>query len=137
MQQRRKKNAGFTLIEILFTMAIGAFALLCYLGATLTITQHSEAAYEKSVAMQDALRVVEQMRNTSLTGTFPANVTTAYPNNTAVAGFTNLKNQAVNVSYVNTTADPLDVTVSVTWMERGVRSANAALRTLITKREMT
>ena len=125
---------GFTLIELMITMVVVVLVLLGFMGANTSIQQASEATHQRTIALQDANRVIETIRNTAASGTFPGNVTAAYPNNGAVAGFSNLTNEAITVSYVNTGVNPLDVTVTVSWSERGVRNVSTQLRTLVTQR---
>lgn len=129
-----RRTDGFTLIELMITMAVIVLALVGYIGANSAIQRSDEAAFERSVALQDANRVLEQIRNAAASGTFPQNVTSAFPNASTVAGFTSLTNQQVLVSYADTSADPLDVTVTVTWQRSGLRSVSAALRSLVTQR---
>jgi prepilin-type N-terminal cleavage/methylation domain-containing protein len=133
-RQLIKGQTGFTLIEIMIAMSVSVIAILGFITAVTSIRQSSEGAYERTIAMQDANRVIEQMRDTSTSGTFPDNVTAAYPNNTAVSGFSSLTSEQVTVSYASTTADPLDVTVTVTWLAHGRRSMSKAIRTFITQR---
>ena len=130
----RKKEEGFTLIEIMIAMCVSVIAILGFITAITSIRQASESAYERTIALQDANRVIEQMRNTATSGTFPGVVTTAYPNNATVSGFSNLTNEQVAVGYANTTANPLDVTVTVTWLEHGRRAMTKSIRTFITQR---
>lgn len=125
---------GFTLIELMITMAVIVLALVGYIGANNAIQRSSEAAFERSIAMQDANQVLELMRDTASGGEFPANVVTAFPNGGMVDGFTNLDNQQVRVDYADTSADPLDVTVTVTWLQNGTRSVSVTIRTLMTQR---
>ncbi len=154
-------QSGFTLIEIVITIVITVLALSGVLFASTAIQQTQEAAFEKTVAIQTAHEMIEQMRNTATTaqGNFPGTVTAAYPNNTARPGYTRLQancganaappsacnwpfvfnanntsQEQVVVSYVNPAADPLDVTVTVVYRERGIRRNAEAVRTLITRR---
>lgn len=129
-----KSQNGFTLIEVMITMAVMAAALLAVLTANAMISQTSEGAYQRLVAIQDANQVIERMRNTAATGTFPGNVTAAYPNGGNVAGFTSLPNETVTVSYASAITNPLDVTVTVNYLENGRRAANTALRSVMTQR---
>lgn len=129
-----KNEKGFTFIELMITMVVVVLVLLGFMAANANIQQASESAYQRTVALQDANRVIELMRDAAATGIFPANVTAVYPNGGAVAGFTNLPGQQVVVSYVNAGANPLDVTVTVSWLENGIRNVNTALRTYITQR---
>jgi len=125
---------GFTLIELMIAMVVTVLALVGYIGATTNIQQTGEAAFERSVAIQDANRVVEQMRNAAATGNFPGNVLGAFPNNGVVAGFNNLTAEQVTVTYTNAGADPLDAFVTVAWNENGRRATTATLRTFVTQR---
>lgn len=132
---RIKIAAGFTLLELAVTMAIMAGGLVMILMANTYSHRTGEAVYERMVATQDAHRTIEMMRGASSSGSFPANVTAAYPNGAAVAGFANLSGETVTVTYVDPAADPLDVTVITRWLELGLRNSTAQLRTLLTQRE--
>ena len=127
-------QSGFTLIEVAITMAVVLLALIGAIAANTRLHQTGSAAYERSVAIQDANQIIERIRNTASSGQFPGNVTTAFPNNGQVAGFSGLTNEQIIVSYVNTSADPLDVSVTVNWHENGVRNVSQTLRTLVTQR---
>ncbi len=125
---------GFTFVELMITMVVVVLVLLGFMGANMRIQQASEAAYQRTVALQDANRVIELMRNAAAAGQFPGNVTAVYPNGGAAAGFANLPGERVVVAYANPGADPLDVTVTVSWAENGIRNVNTALRTYLTQR---
>ena len=128
------RAAGFSLIELLIAiMVIGVGLLGILLGNTFT-QKTGEIAHEQIVAIQDAHRVIELMRNASANGNFPGNVTAAFPNAAVIAGFNNLSSEQVTVIYADPTSDPLDVTVTTSWLELGVRNTSTRLRTLMTKR---
>lgn len=129
-----KSNEGFTLIELMIAMAVIVLALVGYIGANSAIQRTGEAAFERSVAIQDANRVLEQMRSAAALGEFPQSVLDAFPNGGTVAGFTSLSNQQVRVNYIDASADPLDATVTVTWRQNGLRDVSVTLRTLMTQR---
>lgn len=133
MHQLRKQD-GFTLIELMIAMLVMIIALLSYLSATNIIQDSGEAAFERSIAVQDANQVFERMRNSAKSGTFPSDLVTTYPNNGTVAGFNNLANETITVSYVDTTADPLDTSIVVTWLEDSDRNTSITLRSFITQR---
>lgn len=130
-----KRTRGFTLVELLVAVVVMGFGLLALLLANTHIQQASERAYERMVAVQDAGRAVELVRDASVNGNFPANVTTAFPNGGAVAGFNNLTAEQVVVTYsAGTNTDPLDITVTTSWLEQGRRNSSFQLRTLMTQR---
>lgn len=135
-RRNRKGEAGFTLVEVMITLLVMTLALLGILYANTQVQQTSEAAFERSLAVQDANRVIEQMRNISSDGDFPDNVTDIYPDGGEVAALAglNLTNEVVTVSYVDPDLDPLDVLVTVSWDENGRRNVDIALRTIMTQR---
>lgn len=160
-RKARPNEDGFTLIEVTITIAIVILALSGVLFANTAIQQAHGAAYERSVAIQEAHEVIEQMRNTANTGgaNFPATVVNAFPANTARPGLTRLTAQCgananpaaacnwpfnftpdntsqeqVVVTYVNPAANPLDITVTVVYRENGTRAVSESLRSQITRR---
>ena len=135
MSRKLKGKNGFALLELMIAVAVIAVGLLAMLLANTSSRQMGEGMNERMVALQDAHRVVELIRNTSATGAFPANVTAAYPAGAAVPGLNNLTNERVTVAYADRTADPLDITVTVNWRSRGIRNISTQLRTLVTQRE--
>lgn len=131
----KKKTKGFTLIELTISLFVIALGLLGMLMANSTIQRMSESAHEEMLAVQDAERLVELMRNASAAGNFPTNVTAVYPNGYSAPVFSaGLVNGTLAVSYVNPSADPLDVTVTTSWRKLGVRNTSLQLRTLMTQR---
>ena len=128
-------SRGFTLVEMLIALLILAVAIAGVLFAGVTSRSMTAARHERVVALQDAGRVIELMRDASASGNFPANVLAAYPDGGAVAGFNNLSGEQLVVTYLDTAADPLDVTVTANWLEQGSRAVTARLETLMTQRE--
>ena len=129
-----KPEKSFTLIELMITLGVMVGVLLSILTANAAMAQTSEGIYERLFAIQDANQVIERMRQTAVTGIFPGNVTAVYPNGGTVGGFTSVTNETVTVAYVSTASNPLDVTVTVNYLENGRRATSTALRSLITQR---
>ncbi len=126
------KHKGFTVLELLFVMAIMIPALLGIIGVNLFAIRAGESARQITKAIQDANTTIERIRDTSKQSL--AQVTSTYPNGQTVSGFSNLTSEQVVVTYANTSADPLAVTVTVTWSDRG-RTMSRALTTQVTKRQ--
>lgn len=127
-------QAGFTLIELMIALVVLTVVIVGYIGTNILAQRNTEEMHERTLAIQDANRVIEQMRNISRTGTFPGNVVTAYPNNGTPAGFQNLDQEAITVSYVSPTANPLDVTITVAWRSYTQHQVSETIRTYITQR---
>jgi prepilin-type N-terminal cleavage/methylation domain-containing protein len=130
----RKGQSGFTLMELMIALVVTTLVIGGYVGANMKAQQTAEAMHERTLAIQDGNRAIEEMRDASRTGTFPDNVVMAYPNNGTPSGFNNLTDEVVTVSYASTTANPLDVTVTVAWTSYVGREETEAVRTYITQR---
>ena len=91
----------------------------------------SDTSHMVVTALQDAHTTIEQIRNTSTQGL--AQVTATFPNGAAVQGFFNLVGELVVVTYPNPKVDPLNITVTVTWQDRG-RAMTRSLNTQVTQR---
>lgn len=129
-----RNSDGFSLVEVLASMGILSLLIVGFVGSTTTIQSSTNAAYERSVSTQHANHVAELMRDAALSGTFPSNVTGSYPHNGTVSGLTSLSGETITVSYADVTADPLDATITVSYMENGARTVSHSIRTLITQR---
>ena len=131
-----KNPKGFTIVELMIALIVASLTFGGYIGANILAQQNSEAMNERTLAIQDANRAIEQMRNTSRTTTqaFPANVVAVYPNNGTIQGSNNLTGEDIRITYANTTANPLDVTITVTWQSYARRASTATVRTYMTQR---
>ncbi len=128
------KKAGFTLAELMIALVILTVVILSYVGANIQAHKNTEEMNERTVAIQNANQVIEQMRTISNTDPFPASVVTAYPDNGPVAGFNSLTNEQVTVTYQNPAANPLVCTVTVTWSSYTGRQSTETVETYITQR---
>ena len=131
---RAGNQEGFTFIELLISMVVVVLLVMGFLGSATAMQAANFAAFERSIALQHANQVIETMRNTAASGTFPGNVTAVYPNNGSVSGFTTLTSEQVTVAYASAAANPLDVTVTVSYSENGRRAVTQTLRTYMTQR---
>lgn len=131
----RRDERGFTFVELMVTAAVVSIVLIGLVAGNMMIQRTNEGAYERAIAVQDASRVIESIRNTVNAGQSLANATVGFPNNGTVNGFNNLANEQVVVTYADPAANQLlDVTVTVTWLQNGMRQASQVLRTFIALR---
>jgi prepilin-type N-terminal cleavage/methylation domain-containing protein len=141
MKLHTRNEKGLTLIETMIAMVVLAILLIGIGVGNAVLQQTGDAAFQRTRAIQDANQVMELIRRTAAVGNFPGNVTGAYPNAGTVAGYTSLPSEVITVAYTDTNADgnatndnPLDVTVTVSWLENGRRTVNTSLRALVTQR---
>lgn len=128
---------GLTLIEAMITVAVIVVAFLGILGANIFIQQNAEGIFERTMALQDANQVIEQMRNAANEAgvEFQDAVVTAAANAAeTVSSLPASHNEVITVAFADETANPLDATVTVSWDERGERSTSAVARAFITRR---
>ena len=111
--QRRSGAHGFTLVELMIAIAIFASALVSLVGAYIGFFILSETSRTREIATADAQSLLERMRNISpfTNGAVQAQ----FPGGTPVAGYANLSNEQVVVTYPNPAAVPLEVRVQVNW----------------------
>ncbi len=133
IQNSDMKSKGFTLIELMFAIVIVAIGLLGYIQANLAISRNTEECYQRATAFYDAQRVLENMRSVAQTGTFPSNIIAVYPDAQTVSGYSSLPQESVTVNYESASANPLDVTITVSWNSNN-RPLTKSIRTLLTQR---
>ncbi|OGX11770.1 MAG: hypothetical protein A2351_06735 [Omnitrophica bacterium RIFOXYB12_FULL_50_7] len=129
-----RSRGAFTIIELMIALVVVSVVIVGFVGANIMAQKNNEEVHERTIAIQDANRAIEQMRNVSRTGTFPANVVTTYPDNSSLSEPDNLTDEAIHISYASTTANPLDVTITVTWTSYPQRDNEVVLRAYITQR---
>ena len=141
LREGEKAKRGFTLIEVMLTMALFAITAIAFVTLFVSIGALNESSRNSSRAMADARIVLEQMRQVANANGL-ATVVANYPNNSNVApllGIVSLTNEVIRVNYANVAADPLSVALTVEWRERN-RQRSAAngnapvINTLLTRR---
>ena len=152
-----KKQSGFTLIEVMISMAIFAGTVGAFAGYYATSSRLNESNRNLTRAMTDARTVLEEIRNTVQSNGLAAVTATDWTAWAATsangivnpaAGQPGLDNEAVRVFYVAPPApappaapgaapagppDPLNVTVRVEWTERN-RARWIDVDTILTRR---
>ena len=126
---RKKKPQGLTLAELLiavFVLSIGILSALMFFTSAMLAT---ETARDTMVATTHAEYTLEEMKTRSSL----ANITgTNWVSWASSSSINTLPSETVTVTFVNSSADPLDITVTVGWNKKG-RSNNVSLRTEIHK----
>lgn len=134
MKRLPRRPAGFTLIELMIALVVLTLVIAGYVGANVAAQRNAEEMHERTIAIQNANQVIEQMRTLSNTKPFPASVVNVYPDQGHPEGFNDLPNEIITVSYTDTTENPLKVTITVGWLSYGGRQCTETAETYITQR---
>ncbi|MBI4549473.1 MAG: prepilin-type N-terminal cleavage/methylation domain-containing protein [Candidatus Omnitrophica bacterium] len=128
----KQNQRGFTFVELLVAIAIVIPVLMGMIGVNLYTFRVGETSRSVMTAMQDGHSVIESIRNVANNQGLNA-VAANFPSGQAVAGFANLTNEQIIVTYPNAAQDPLQITVTVTWLDRQ-RAMSRSLVTQVTRR---
>jgi prepilin-type N-terminal cleavage/methylation domain-containing protein len=136
IKESLKSQTGFTIIELMIALFVLSLLVVGYIGANVMAQRNTEDMNERTVAIQDANRVIEQIRDASNTEgwDFPADTVAAYPDGASVGGFEHLSDEVVTVSYDDPNGDPLHVAIAVTWTSYTGRVHTETVETYITQR---
>lgn len=129
---RCDNDRGLTLIEVLIVCLLMSGVIVGFIGVYNASFVLNEQLRSSVKALNDAASILENMRNINPFGA--DTVTILYPDNALVAGYTNLGQETVRVNYTNLAADPLQVTVTVSWQGSGNRVYSERIVTLLTQR---
>lgn len=149
MKRPLGKQSGFTLIELMVGLLVLTLMIGAFVGANARAQRTAEEMNERTVALQDANHVIEEMRTnaknatTCLNGTactFPSTVTSRY--NGTVSGINNLINEAITATYTTVATATVDThtyvvlkyTVTVTWTSYTGRPFTETVVTYISQR---
>lgn len=128
---------GFTLVEAMVAACVLAIAVLSASFSLFNLQNLSEFSRQKVVAVADANRILEAMReqaNASLTNTKNADWSTWFQTNVLNARGTNeIQLDQENIAAVFSGTDPLQITLTLNWNQRGRPQAYQVI-TLMTSR---
>lgn len=132
------RRSGFTLIEVMMATVVFAGSMAGFFGFYVTTARLTESSRNLTQALNDARVLMEAIRDTAQTGglTGAAGVTGLYVQGANLApafGLASLQNEAIRVTYVDPAVDPLQVSLQVSWDERGA-ARSASFDTLVTRR---
>lgn len=137
---KKRNEKAFTLIEVMFGVAIFAIALfgvMMTLGYSLTMSTFAD---NRAIAMNKAQRVIEELRRVADINGLAALPATANNNWTTFTN-PNLNNTTSTLDSENITVtapngwavDPVSIRVLVTWNEKG-KNTVYAVDTMVTDR---
>jgi len=120
------RRSGFTMLELVIASAVLLIAVLGLLSVYQSPFVLNELTRDTTTAVQDASKVIEQMRVTAFASVQTTNWDTWAQNN----GAKNLPSETLSIAYTGT--DPLEFTVTVQWTRRS-RTRNIRLTSRITQ----
>ncbi len=127
-----QSDQGFTLPELLLSAAILAFCLSMVLMCFINSTELNEKSRNLVTATSHAEFVMESIKNAAFSSVATSISGGTWNWNTAAItsnGLTALNTESIATTSTGT--NPLDVTVTVSWREKG-RNRSTTLRTLLT-----
>ena len=139
--KRKRSLTGFTLSELLLASGIMAFVLVGLLQLFITCIFLNESNRNLSVATAHGQYVLEEMKNTNFTNfkNSSPNADTYWDWNSAAInsnglGALNSEAIATDAAWVDAgTKNRLDIAVTVSWKDFGLRERSLVLRTLLTE----
>ena len=127
---QRNKNNGFTLVELLVAVAVLAFGVTGTLLFFINAMTAREYAEDLAVASTHAEMVLEEAITESTLADITAEDWAAWA---VTQGINTLPSESFSVTYpAGTSADPLEIQVTVSWVRKG-RTSSVNLATQVTK----
>ena len=134
-----RENQGLTLLEL--TLAVAIFAIVIGAAAQALVRYHMtmKLQSQRNVAVQHCRGVLNQIREVRSTSSepFPDDILAQWSNNWTSPATTEfpldpLAQEQLMVTYTNTAANPLEVTVTSSWMDLRGRPMTISVSTLLT-----
>lgn len=137
-QMQVRDSKGLTLVEIVLATSIFVTAVVGLVGFLISSSYLIDITRDRDVAILDLRNIMEKIRATpfdSITSRFPDAVTDgsmSNPYSTILGGYS-LINEHITVSYADVNADPLEISVAVTWQCKRGRSHSSSMSTFRTR----
>ena len=119
-------NQGLTMAELIITIFVLAVALTSVLMFFTNARIAEQYARDATVATSHGEYLLEEMRARTTLANITGSNWTSW---TGSKGLSTLPTENITVAYTNSAADPLEITVNVSW----VRNARSYLYSLLTR----
>jgi len=126
----RKKNKGFSLLELLIAIALLATGAISIHHAVASYLELSDLAHDRNIAFFDLETALEDIRSTPF-----EKIVERYPDAAEIPKFTalHLRNERIVVSYQNPAQDPLIITATISWEDSKGRAQSQSMFTARTR----
>jgi len=134
VSSHRNKNEGFTLVELVVSMAIFTAVLGATAQALVSYYAALDFQNQRNTAIRNCTAVVSQMRQVrdDNPGDFPDAITDAWANNAVIDGAGTLPQETIDVTYVDANVNPIQVTVRSQWRDLRGRPMTVSITTMLT-----
>lgn len=134
MRRGTRCEKGFSLLELTIAMAVFAVVLGAAAQALVSYYVAMDTQEQRNTAIHICKGVLNDMRQArdADPDQFPDAITGMWPDDTLTPGPGLLRNETVQVNYVDTNANPLEITVTVSWEDLRGRPIQATMTTLLT-----
>jgi Tfp pilus assembly protein PilV len=119
-----------TLLELAIAASLLSIAVLALFSTLVTSECMTKNARESNIAVFELQSLIEEIRGTP----FDA-IADSYPDGQFVAAYDTrrLNEERIRVDYVDTAAEPLDITLTITWRNYQGRNVTMNMRTLVAR----
>ncbi|MBU4310868.1 type II secretion system GspH family protein [bacterium] len=118
MSRYLRNSKGFTLIELVIGTGILAFVLCGIVGGLVSFISLAQMARDRTVAVNDAKQVMEQIWDTPFSSIITTIGSTDWTDWLVNNGGNGLDSELISVTYNDSVSDLLQITVTVTWQTR-------------------
>jgi prepilin-type N-terminal cleavage/methylation domain-containing protein len=105
----RSRQRGFTLLEVVFAAGILGTLTFATLQVVVPVAKQARVSRELQLATTEVRKVLEKVQAAPF-----KDILTLYPDKSTTSAY-GLTNGLIRVNYVDATADPLYMQVSLTW----------------------
>ncbi|MCP4642521.1 MAG: type II secretion system protein [bacterium] len=136
VKTKRRKNEGFTLLELTIAVAVFLIILAGTARALVSYYVAMDVQNQKFAAVRDCTAVLNAMRNVrdASPDAFPDAIIAEWPDNSVVTDLGSMTQQTITVQYTNVSANPLQVNVTSQWLDLRGRTLNVSVATMLTDR---
>ncbi|MBN2310854.1 MAG: type II secretion system protein [Candidatus Hydrogenedentes bacterium] len=134
--RRSDTERGFTLLELTIAVAVFIVILAATAQALVSYYVTMDIQNQRVAAVRNCTGVISAMRSVrdANPGDFPDAIVDQWPDGAVVSGAGSLPQEQITVHYTDSTANPLEVTVTSQWADLRGRSLTTSVSSLLTDR---
>ncbi len=137
MRYRRfRDEEGVTLLELTIAMALFVIVMGATAQSLISYYVALDMQNQRHTAVRDCASILSNMRDvrTANPTNFPDAITTLWPDGVQVPNAGTLTQEVVTVDYVDPNTNPLEVTVTSTWVDMRGRPMTVSVSSILADR---